>query len=361
MSTCTINEHTFQKANNSLKTFFKFNIFKNWASEWGKKGDLNYFEQGMVVGARRAGLSISKTADLLECSCTTISRVYRKWSEKEKISSERQLCGRKCLVDVRGQRRMGRLVRDDRKATVTQITTRYNQGMQNTISERTTHRILKQMGYSSRRPHRVPLLSAKNRKLRLQFTQAHQNWTIEDWKNVAWSDESRFLLRHSDGRVRIWHKEHESMDPSCLVSTVQAGGGVGDIFLAHFGHLSTNRALFKCHSLPEYCCWPCHPFMTTVYPSSDGSFQKNNAPCHKAQIISDWFLEQDNEFTLLKWPPQSPDLNPTEHLWDVVEWEIRIMDVQPTNLQQLRDAIMLIWTKIWGMFTIPCWIYATKN
>ncbi len=120
---------------------------------------------------------------------------------------------------------MGRLVRDDIKTTVTQKITRYNQGMQNTISERTTHRTLKQMGYSSRRPHRVPLLSAKNRKRRLQFTQTHQNWTIEDWKNVAWSDESRFLLRHSDDRVRIWHKEHESMDPSCLVSTVQAAGG----------------------------------------------------------------------------------------------------------------------------------------
>ncbi len=71
----------------------------------------------------------------------------------------------------------------------------------------------------------VSVLSAKNRKRRLQFTQAHQNWTIEDWKNVAWSDESRFLLQHSDGRVRIWRKEHESMDPSRLVSTVQAGGG----------------------------------------------------------------------------------------------------------------------------------------
>ncbi len=45
---------------------------------------------------------------------------------------------------------MGRLIRDDRKATVTQITARYNQGMQNTISERTTRRTLKQMGYSSR-------------------------------------------------------------------------------------------------------------------------------------------------------------------------------------------------------------------
>ncbi len=178
----------------------------------------------MVVGARRAGLSISKTADLLGFSHTTISRVYRELSEKNKISSERQSCGWKCLVDVRGQRRMGRLVRDDRKATVTKITTRYNQGMLNIISERTTRRILKQMGYSSRRPHRVPLLSAKNRKRRLQFSQANQNWTIEDWKNVAWSDESRFLLRLSDSRVRICHKKQESMDPSCLISTVKAGG-----------------------------------------------------------------------------------------------------------------------------------------
>ncbi len=190
-----------------------------------KKGDLSDFERGMVVGARRAGLSISKTADLLAFSRTTISRVYREWSKKEKISSQRQLCGQKCLVDVMSEVR-GEWADWLEMIERQQINTRYNQGMKNTISEHTTRRTLKQMGYSSRRPHRVPLLSAKNRKQRIEFTQAHQNWTIENWKNVAWSDESRFLQRHSDGRVRTWRKEHESMDPSCLVSTVQAGDGV---------------------------------------------------------------------------------------------------------------------------------------
>ncbi len=51
----------------------------------GKKGD---FERVMVVRARRAGLSISKTADRLGFSRTAISGVYREWSKKIKISSE---------------------------------------------------------------------------------------------------------------------------------------------------------------------------------------------------------------------------------------------------------------------------------
>uniref|UniRef100_A0A9J7YBC7 Tc3 transposase DNA binding domain-containing protein n=1 Tax=Cyprinus carpio carpio TaxID=630221 RepID=A0A9J7YBC7_CYPCA len=92
----------------------------------GKKGDLSNFERGMVVGARRAGLSVSQSAQLLGFSRRTISRVYKEWCEKGKTSSMRQSCGPKCLVDARGQRRMGRLIQADRRATLTEITTRYN-------------------------------------------------------------------------------------------------------------------------------------------------------------------------------------------------------------------------------------------
>jgi len=47
----------------------------------GKKGDLSNFERGMVVGARRAGLSITQSAQLLGFPSTTISRIYKEWCE----------------------------------------------------------------------------------------------------------------------------------------------------------------------------------------------------------------------------------------------------------------------------------------
>jgi len=95
----------------------------------------------------------------------------------------RQSCGRKCLVDARGQ--TGRLIQADRRATLTEITTRYNQGIQQSICEATKHTTLRRMGHNNKRPHRVPLISTTNRKKRLQFARTHQNWTVENCKALC--------------------------------------------------------------------------------------------------------------------------------------------------------------------------------
>lgn len=73
-----------------------------------KKSNLSDNKRGMVVGARRVGLSISKIAKFQEFSCIVIFKFHREWLEKK--SSERHLCRRKSLVDESDQRKMARLV-----------------------------------------------------------------------------------------------------------------------------------------------------------------------------------------------------------------------------------------------------------
>ena len=96
-------------------------------------------DRNAVVGARRGGSRRKRLISRGGFSPTTESRVCREWCKKKKkkrkkASSEQQFCGRKRLVNERGQRRRARLVKADWKVTVMQITTHYNSGVQKSIS-----------------------------------------------------------------------------------------------------------------------------------------------------------------------------------------------------------------------------------
>lgn len=62
----------------------------------------------------------------------------------------------------------------------------------------------------------------------------------------------------------------------------------------------------------------------------------------KKHTSSKWFMAQDNELYSILHSLQNSLI---EHFWDILEWEIHIIDIQPTNLQQLCDAIMEIWSQ----------------
>ena len=46
-------------------------------------------------------------------------------------------------------------------------------------------------------------------------------------------------------------------------------------------------------------------------------FQQASTPCHKAKMITNCFKKI--KITVLDWPDNSPDLNPIENLWSIVE------------------------------------------
>ncbi len=51
---------------------------------------------------------------------------------------------------------------------------------------------------------------------RLQFALEHKDWTLEDWKNVIWSDETSVILGHRRGGLRVWRTSGERYDKTVI-------------------------------------------------------------------------------------------------------------------------------------------------
>ncbi len=84
------------------------------------------------------------------------------------------------------------------------------------ISGRTVHRILRQAGYRKTKTTKKPGLTTQMKKIRLEWCLAHQDWTLEDWKNVIWSDETSVLLCQRQGGYRIWRLPSEQFEKTCV-------------------------------------------------------------------------------------------------------------------------------------------------
>ena len=70
---------------------------------------------------------------------------------------------------------------------------------------------------------RKPLLEVvRYRKARLEFAERHLDWTVEDWKKVVWSDETKINRFGSD---QVWIDKENRKDPRRIKQTVKFGGG----------------------------------------------------------------------------------------------------------------------------------------
>ena len=66
------------------------------------------------------------------------------------------------------------------------------------VCDRTVRNAFREAGLAAVEKETKPMLSTPNIKARLEFAKTHQNWTIDDWKRVIWTDEKKsqsFLLR----------------------------------------------------------------------------------------------------------------------------------------------------------------------
>ncbi|KAK3555385.1 hypothetical protein QTP86_015670, partial [Hemibagrus guttatus] len=66
----------------------------------------------------------------------------------------------------------------------------------------------------------------------------------------------------------------------------------------------------------------------------------------RSKMVQEWFDDHNNQFEVLTWPPNSPDLNPVQHVWDVLNKQVPSMEAPPRNLQDLKDLLLTSWCQI---------------
>ncbi|KAI4872592.1 hypothetical protein NFI96_002177 [Prochilodus magdalenae] len=314
----------------------------------GKREDLSDFDRGQIVVARRLGQSISQTAKLVGCSRSAVANTYRKWCVEGQTTSRRRGVGRPRLIDARGQQMLSHLVQADRRPTVAQVTEIFNDGYERNVSQHTVHRTLLRMGLRSRRPSGAAMPA--RRQKRLQWVLEHQGWTLEQWKKVAWSSKSIFHLQDVDGQVCVLRLPGDVRSPDCTVGQIKDGGESVTLWAMFcwetLGPIIHVDVGLTCATYLNVVADQVHPFMVMVFPDGSGIFQQNNEPCHTAHVVQERLEEHGKQFSVLSWPPNSPDLNPIEHLWDVLEQQIQAAASPPRSSQDLKDLLLTAWSQI---------------
>ncbi|GFV63615.1 transposable element Tc3 transposase [Trichonephila clavipes] len=73
-------------------------------------------------------------------------------------------------------------------------------------------------------------------------------------------------------------------------------------------------------------------------------FMDDNVRPHRANIVDECLRSED--ITRMDWSVYSPDLNPTEHVWDMLGRRIAACRPPPTCLTELRRALLDEWYDI---------------
>lgn len=307
-------------------------------------------ERWRAIGMLEANASIRAVSRAMGRSHSTIRKLLIKYRSSGNVQHARK--GRRGLrlSVARADRRLIRLVRGNPTMPATLLRMMWHvRGRRGfLLSAQTVRRRIKEAGIRCRRMRRRLRLSPAHVIARERWAMERIHWRQNQWQRVIFTDESRFRLFQSDGRIRVWRDPNTAFHPAHIQYSerqsrslhVWAGITMNSrtelVFLdsavtaQHYGNILQQHLM---------------PFVDREFQGVQNCIlQDDNAPPHRAHIVTE--LKRDIGLRTLRWPSRSPDMNPIEHVWSYMKLMINRQTNPPTNLQHLRTLMNDIWLQM---------------
>jgi transposase len=232
------------------------------------------------------------------------------------------------------------------------------------ISEQTIRRRLREAGIRKWRPVDRPLLNKNQAKLRLAWAQAHRHWTVEDWRKVIWSDECAVKKDSDPRRLRVFRRQNKQ--EKYASKNIQGKSRDGYVSQMVWGCFLSNKlgpiafidGTVNKDVYIDVIRDQLMPFIDAL--RADGItnivFQQDNARPHTAEKTKKTLnqLTEEHGFSVMTWPPNSPDMNPIEQLWPHLKLQLHrrypdtsLLRGSPDTIRrELKSRLLEIWWAI---------------
>ena len=297
------------------------------------------------------GQPLSQIATYFHLPLRTVQSIVKRGAERGYNENEPRI-GRPRKIDGQALRHLKLNILRDRRQSLQNITANANLFLPSPVHPTTVQRALKTgLDVSHHIAAKKPFLSAVHIRKRKEWAKEALLMTREDWMRIIWTDESSVEVGKQSRECAVWRKPRERYELDCLVPTFKSGWQSvmiwGCISYGMRGPLvripsGMRKAVDYVYLVLDGPLWDVY-----IQQSEEKGFVKvveDGAPTHCSKAAHDF--QSQNSLETFPHPPQSPDMNPIEHVWKQLKVLVNKHPICPQNVDLLWVALQEEWLKI---------------